>query len=247
MNVSIILPCFNSEKFINNSYIRLKKKIKELKLKPEIIFIDDGSEDKTYESLKNLKKKNKGIKIFKNKFNMGKYFSLIKAIKKSKNQAIVIWDCDLPYINRFNKIVLELKKYDLVLIDRNQKKSKFITKKLNFYQFSRLIVGKMVSLSLSLIICKNFIGDTQAGLKSFKKPKNFNKIKFISKKFFFDAELISLFSNSQKKILSIPINYSIAYATSSTIKIFCFNNFVYLWEFLKIIFNKIFTKNVYLN
>ena len=172
---------------------------------------------------------------------------IIKAIKKSKNQAIVIWDCDLPYINRFNKIVLELKKYDLVLIDRNQKKSKFITKKLNFYQFSRLIVGKMVSLSLSLIICKNFIGDTQAGLKSFKKPRNFNKIKFISKKFFFDAELISLFSNSQKKILSIPINYSIAYATSSTIKIFCFNNFVYLWEFLKIIFNKIFTKNVYLN
>ena len=178
---------------------------------------------------------------------MGKSFSLIKAIKKTKNRAIVIWDCDLPYINRFNKIVLELKKYDLVLIDRNQKKSKFITKKLNFYQFSRLVVGKMVSLSLSLIICKNFIGDTQAGLKSFKKPKNFNKIKFISKKFFFDAELISLFSNSQKKILSIPINYSIAYATSSTIKIFCFNNFVYLWEFLKIIFNKIFTKNVYLN
>ena len=44
---------------------------------------------------------------------------------------------------------LELKKYDLVLIDRNQKKSKFITKKLNFYQFSRLVVGKMVSLSCS--------------------------------------------------------------------------------------------------
>ena len=53
---------------------------------------------------------------------MGKSFSLIKAIKKTKNRAIVIWDCDLPYINRFNKIVLELKKYDLVLIDRNQKK-----------------------------------------------------------------------------------------------------------------------------
>ena len=65
MNVSIILPCFNSEKFINNSYSRLKKKIKELKLKPEIIFIDDGSEDKTYESLKNLKKKIKELKFLK--------------------------------------------------------------------------------------------------------------------------------------------------------------------------------------
>ena len=105
MNVSIILPCFNSEKFISNSYIRLKKKIKELNLKPEIIFIDDGSEDKTYQSLKILKKKNKRIKIFKNKFNMGKSFSLIKAIKKM--YMIVFGSASIAFYSN-NKSILTL-------------------------------------------------------------------------------------------------------------------------------------------
>ena len=135
MNISIILPCFNSEKFIRNSYIKLKKKIKELNLKYEIIFIDDGSEDKTYQLLKNLKKKNDNIIVLKNKSNMGKSFSLIKAIKKSKYKAIVLWDCDLPYINRFKQIVLKLKKYDLVLIDRNQICTLVTLHRMTYYSF----------------------------------------------------------------------------------------------------------------
>ena len=53
------------------------------------------------------------------------------------------------------------------------------------------------------------IQDTQAGLKGFIKPKNFSKIKFISKRFFFDLELILLFIFAKKrKILSLKTNFT---------------------------------------
>ena len=42
-------------------------------------------------------------------------------------------------------------------------------------------------------------GDTQAGLKGFKKNNYFNKHKFISTKFFFDLELIHLYSKKKIK------------------------------------------------
>ena len=69
--------------------------------------------------------------------------------------------------------------------------------------------------------CLNLdVGDTQAGLKAFIKPKKFNKIKFKSKKFFFDAEIMIIFYHLKKNIKYIPVKYSIP--KDSTIKIFEF-------------------------
>ena len=86
---------------------------------------------------------------------------------------------------------------------------------------------------MNLFFFNSKIGDTQAGLKGFKKPKNFNKLRFISKKFFLDAELMILFYRSNIKMLSIPVNYRIY--SSSTIKIIAFDNFKYLFELTKVI------------
>ena len=74
----------------------------------------------------------------------------------------------------------------------------------------------------------------QASLKAFSKPKNFNKIQFVSKKFFLDAELMILFNKSNIDMISIPVNYKIY--TNSSIKILSIENFIYLFELTKIIF-----------
>ena len=71
----------------------------------------------------------------------------------------------------------------------------------------RYFLGRIASLLVNLLCLDLSIGDTQAGLKIFKKPKKFNKIKFISKKFFFDAELLIIFHKLKKNIKYIPINY----------------------------------------
>ena len=233
MSISLIIPCYNYEKLLIKNYHKLQKKIKNINEDFEIIYIDDGSTDKTYKKLNFLKKKNKKIKIIKNRFNFGKSYSLIRGIKHSKYNKIVIYDCDLPYFIYFNRVINLLKKYSFVYINRRSNESSLEIKNLSFYQLTRFTIGRFICSVINLFCLNKEIGDTQAGLKAFIKPKKFNKIKFISKKFFFDAEIIILFSFFKKSMKYIPIKYQVP--KDSTIKIFEFKNFIYVYELLKVI------------
>ena len=226
--VSFIIPCYNAETFIKKNLVLLTKKIKSLKLTYQIILIDDGSQDNTYLILKNIIKKDKYINLIKNKKNIGKSYSLLRGIKKSKYQNIVMIDCDLPYFRSINKIIYFLKKnIDLVIINRKLKESKLANKKLNPYQVIRYFLGAIIALINKKILKINIEGgDTQAGLKGFKKNSYFVRNNFISKKFFFDLELIHLFSKKKLKIVSIKTIFDIN--KNSSIRIFNFKNNYYI-------------------
>ena len=241
MNVSFIIPCLNCENFIDNTVHKLIKKLKKIKnINYELIFIDDGSVDKTEKILK--KYTSKKIRVFKNTKNLGKSASLIKGIRASKKSKIVIIDCDLPYFSYLETVLKKLKNNSFTYINRKSPKSKLRNKKMNLYQISRFFIGRIICFLLSLFFFNDKIGDTQAGLKAFPKPKNLKNIKFISKKFFLDAELMILFYRAKAQMVSIPVNYKIY--SKSTIKILSFENFVYLYELLKIIlFYKFTNKN----
>jgi len=236
--ITFIIPCYNCESYIIDSYNKLRNEIIKLNIKYEIIFVDDGSKDKTFNILNNLKKKNRLVKILRNKKNSGKSFSVIKGINKSTNSKIVLIDCDLPYLSSLKKIIFYLKKnIDLIVVNRKLKDSKMINKNLNFYQLIRYLIGALISfINLRFLKIKIVGGDTQAGLKGFIKIKNFNKIKFISKKFFFDLELIHLYSLRNLKIVSVKCNYNVP--KQSSIKIFDVKkNLFILKELFKIIYN----------
>ena len=108
--ISFVIPCYNCEPFIEKNIEKLEKKIKLLKIVGEIILIDDGSADKTFKKLQLIKKKKKFIKIIKNKKNIGKSYSILQGIKKSKYNHVIMIDCDFPYFSLIKKIVLSLKK-----------------------------------------------------------------------------------------------------------------------------------------
>jgi glycosyltransferase involved in cell wall biosynthesis len=232
MRISIIIPCFNCQSIIKDTILKLKKKLKKFrKIKYELIFIDDGSLDNTVNIIDNFVSKN--IKLIKNHKNVGKSESLKKGIHIAKYNRVILIDCDLPYFKYLDTVLHKLETENFIYINRKSKKSKVINKKLNLYQFSRHIIGRSICYTLNLFFFDSKIGDTQAGLKAFKKPKNFNKFKFISKKFFLDTELMILFHRSKIKMLSIPVNYKIY--SSSSIKIVAFENFKYLFELAKVI------------
>ena len=231
MSIPFILPCYNCESYIKKNIIKLNKKLKILKIKYELILVDDFSEDQTYLKLQEIKKKIK-LKIIKNYKNFGKSFSLIQGIKISKYKKIILIDCDLPYFKSIPDIIKKLKKNDMVIINRRLSESKIKKGKLNFYQKFRGILGEGINDFLRFWF-KMDIRDTQAGLKGFVKPKNFSKIKFVSKRFFFDLELILLFILDKKKILSIKTTYNIA--INSNISFFNLKrNFETFFELIKI-------------
>ncbi len=233
MKISFVVPCFNAESVIEKKILKLKNWMSKLKgIKYEIILIDDGSKDNTLNILKKLKFKD--IKVISNPKNLGKSISLIKGINRAIYKKIIIWDCDLPYFSCLNKIIISLKYNNFVYINRRSKKSKLQSTNLSIYQLTRLIISRIVCRIINYILIGKYIGDTQAGLKGFDKPKNFEKINFLSKKFFLDAELMILFYKSKMKMKSIHLRYRIY--ENSTIKIFDFTNFVYLTELFKLIF-----------
>tara|TARA_B110000211_G_scaffold105303_1_gene122477 strand:- start:3935 stop:4660 length:726 start_codon:yes stop_codon:yes gene_type:complete len=232
-SISIIVPCYNAEKFIIKNISLLIKKIDKSKIKNEIILINDGSTDKTHDKLKKIRKKS--LNIINLKKNYGKSFAIRQGIKKAKFQHIILIDCDLPYFDKFYLLIKKLKEgYDFVTIDRRNKRSKVKNKNFSVYQFSRLFIGNLISkiINFSLDLEKKNL-DTQAGLKGFKKFKKLKNINFVSKKFFLDLELIFYFMKNKMSLFFIPIKYKIR--NESSIKFFSFNSFLIIYELIKVI------------
>ena len=237
-SISIIIPCFNDEISIKEKLIFLLQKLKKTKIKYEIIVINDGSSDNTLLELKSIESKKNYIKILNNRKNFGKSYSIKKGLKVAKYEYILLVDSDLPYFNTFEKIIKKLKQnYDFVFINRRHQDSRIINKRLNFYQISRIFIGWLVSLFVKLLLNFNLLGgDTQSGLKGFKKIKNFNKLNFVSTKFFLDLEIMYFYNKLNKKFYSIPVKYKIA--EKSSIKIFSMKkNFEILIELIRVIQN----------
>lgn len=91
MKYSIIIPVFNEEGNIAELYQRTKKTMDNLAEKYEIIFIDDGSADKTYQNLQALAL----IKIIKFRKNFGQTAAMNAGIKEAKGEFIITLDGDL--------------------------------------------------------------------------------------------------------------------------------------------------------
>src|SRR5574342_243674 len=89
MKLSIIIPAFNEESSIEEVIDR----VKAVKLNKEIIVVDDGSTDSTY----NLLKKIADIKLLKHSVNKGKGAAIRTALDHATGDFIIIQDADLEY------------------------------------------------------------------------------------------------------------------------------------------------------
>ena len=233
-SISVIVPCFNYEKLVVSKVKKLIKRMENFKIKYEIIVIDDCSPDNTFFNLKkSIKKKN--VSIIKNPFNRGKSYSIKKALKISKYNHVILIDCDLPYFEKINSIILKMKQnVDFVSVNRRLKSSRLINKNLSSYQIFRHYIGQLISQIIKTMLKLNIEAcDTQAGLKGFKKDSHFNKNEFVSNRFFLDLELFFLYFKNNKKIHFIPVKYEIA--KKSSIKIFDIKNFLIIFELIKVI------------
>jgi glycosyltransferase involved in cell wall biosynthesis len=94
--LSIVIPILNGEDYISPlvSSIQLQT-MKEI----EIVFVDDFSEDDTYEKLLLAQQKEPRIKIIKNKKNRGIMYSRMYGALQSIGKYVTFLDCDDLYIN----------------------------------------------------------------------------------------------------------------------------------------------------
>ncbi len=98
IRLSIIIPTYNEQRTINTlvNYVRAV----DYPVEYEIIIVDDASIDRTYEQEILLRLRNEGrgrIRLFKNKLNKGKGYSVRKGIHRARGEVIIIQDADEEY------------------------------------------------------------------------------------------------------------------------------------------------------
>ena len=96
--LSVIVPCYNEEENIAFFYEELKKNqpfFEEKRLEIEIIYIDDGSKDKTVEEVKRLRQKAENVHLISFSRNFGKEAAIYAGFRKAKGDYVVMMDADL--------------------------------------------------------------------------------------------------------------------------------------------------------
>ena len=96
--LSVIVPCYNEEENVPDFYAELMKNasfFEERGMDVEIIYIDDGSKDKTVEVVRELRKKDDRIRLVSFSRNFGKESAMYAGLEKAKGDYVVIMDADL--------------------------------------------------------------------------------------------------------------------------------------------------------
>ena len=102
MKISVIIPCYNEEKFIETLLRKVSKCLK--KFDHEIIIVNDFSSDKSKLIIESLEIENS--KLFNHVENLGKGASLRTGIQNSSGEIVIIQDADLEYDpNEYGKLI----------------------------------------------------------------------------------------------------------------------------------------------
>ena len=94
--ISVIVPMYYEEKIVSECYNRLSSVLKNIEnYEYEIIFINDGSKDKTLEMLVELSKNDRNVKVISFSRNFGHQAAVTAGLQYVTGDAIVIIDSDL--------------------------------------------------------------------------------------------------------------------------------------------------------
>ncbi|MCD4693469.1 MAG: glycosyltransferase family 2 protein [Calditrichales bacterium] len=95
MDVSIVIPLYDEKDSLKELTERVISQLKLLKKKYEILFIDDGSRDGSFDILLELKKQYPEIRIIRFRKNFGKSAALSEGFKRANGEMVITMDADL--------------------------------------------------------------------------------------------------------------------------------------------------------
>lgn len=95
--ISVIIPSFNEEKMIEKTAKVIHNLLFNALIEHELIFVDDGSMDSTWEKIKNVAKKQNSVRGIHFSRNFGKEAAIFAGMQWSRGACCVVIDCDLQH------------------------------------------------------------------------------------------------------------------------------------------------------
>ncbi len=144
-DLSIIVSMYNEQESLDTFFVEIKKVLKKLSsYSYEIVCIDDGSVDKTFEMLEERAQKDDTIKVIKFSRNFGKEYGMMAGLRYCRGRAAIPMDVDLQDPP---KLIIDFVKkweegYDMVYGIRNDRTSDTFLKRYTaklFYKIYNLM------------------------------------------------------------------------------------------------------------
>jgi glycosyltransferase involved in cell wall biosynthesis len=159
--ISIIIPAYNEEDNIDPIYRELKSELTKIGYSYEILFIDDGSTDQTFQKMKSIQLNDGSVRVIKFRKNFGQSAALHAGFDYASGTIIITMDSDLQNDPRDIPALIEKMEhedFDVVCGWRYNRQDPFFKK----------IFSKMAN-SLRKFLTKETIHDSGCTLRSYKR------------------------------------------------------------------------------
>ena len=148
-NISVVSPCFNEEGVITELVKRLTNVLEAISLPYEIILVDDGSKDRTWKVMCDLRKSNQRLKTIKLSRNFGHQLALTCGLDQAVGDVVLIIDADLQDPPELLPEMLKLWEtgFDVVYGQRTKRTGESWLKRFLAYSFYR-IIGEITKVNI---------------------------------------------------------------------------------------------------
>jgi glycosyltransferase involved in cell wall biosynthesis len=200
---TIIFPCFNEEARLKKNLSYFEEFVKSHRQEFELVFVNDGSTDKTATILSKLKEKYPGnVRLLSYLVNQGKGYAIKTAVNEISTEYVFFMDTDLSTsFDQIGKVTPYLKNFDVVIGIRKHKSAKII----KHQPFYREFMGRIFTfISNSLFL--DGIYDATCGFKVFKLSAAktiFSRLTV--KRWVFDTEVLYIAQKKKLRIQQVPI------------------------------------------
>jgi glycosyltransferase involved in cell wall biosynthesis len=95
IDLSVVIPLFNEEESLKELSGQLRSTLNRMNLRYEVLFVDDGSTDRSFQILRDLKRIDRHVKVIRFRRNYGKSAALAVAFEKALGNIVITMDADL--------------------------------------------------------------------------------------------------------------------------------------------------------
>ena len=203
--LSVVIPAYNEEKRIEGTLREIIAYLKNKPFRSEIIVVNDGSSDKTFDTAKAILDGFEGSQVVSRTENRGKGYSVREGVLHAVGDIILFSDADLSTpIQEFEKLIEWIRKgYDVAIGSRDVKGADIVIHQ----SWLRECMGKIFNIFVQALTLRG-LKDTQCGFKCFtgKTARDVFTRQTITG-FGFDVEILFIARSLDYKIKEVPIQW----------------------------------------
>ena len=162
MDISVVIPLYNEEESIAELYAWIERVMDEHHFTWEVIFVSDGSTDRSWDIIASLKQKSEHVKGIKFRRNYGKSPALYCGFKEVKGNVVITMDADLQdspdEIPELYRMITE-EHYDLVSGYKQKR----------YDPLSKTLPTKLFNATARVVSGINNLHDFNCGLKAYRR------------------------------------------------------------------------------